>query len=80
MHCMECKHAEFDYIEYIGGYKMEYLEGCKKGLEPQYNGEEDCVECGAFCEVDPEEYEKAKSVYQEHLFDMKREMEMEAEE
>lgn len=38
--CQTCKHADWDYDEYFGGYKEWMIVGCKKDGTCK-----DCVKC-----------------------------------
>ena len=44
-YCEDCRHAEWDYYEYLDGAKQYFQCGCKKGLEPEYNEEDDDLNC-----------------------------------
>lgn len=46
--CIACRNAIWDYLEYFGSGCMNrqvFVGGCKKGLEPTYNEEQETYEC-----------------------------------
>lgn len=45
--CFGCRHIQVDYIEYLDGYKVHFFDGCKEGLEPVWDDEEQCLKCNA---------------------------------
>jgi len=49
--CETCEFAEMDYCEYYGGHKQWFMDGCRKGLYPVYNEEEECKECEGYKEI-----------------------------
>lgn len=46
--CKECQNASYDCYEYYGGHKQWFMDGCKEGLEPYYDKEEECTTCEKF--------------------------------
>ena len=55
--CETCKRAEWDCIK-DHGYFQNNLCGCKVDAEPEWNEEEEAMECNGYREVDEFEYDR----------------------
>lgn len=50
--CRGCKHATYDCYEYYGSLnKQWFIDGCRKGTEPYYDNEEECVTCDEYSHI-----------------------------
>jgi len=58
MLCVTCNHAQIEYLDYIGDYKVQYIAGCHEGLEPHGN------ECEGY---EPEEGKYERDIQHEHI-------------
>ena len=55
MLCVNCNHADVSYLEYIGDYKVHFVERCIKGLEPHFDRELQTEVCEGYSCINPED-------------------------